>query len=179
MMAYFRLFASFFKIGLFTFGGGYAMLPMFERELVEKNKWITNEELLDYFAISQCTPGPIAVNTATFVGYKIKKNIGSAAATLGVIMPSIVIILIIAAVLSNFAGIPAVQHAFAGIRVAVGALIIKSVIKLIRSNVKSLFQAALCIASFIVVAFLGQSPVYVVIGAGIFGFAFGKWGGRK
>jgi chromate transporter len=113
------------------------------------------------------------------VGYKLKKIIGSIVATVGVIMPSVIVIMAIASILSNFADIPAVQHAFAGIRIAVGALIVRSVIKLTKSNVKNLFQVVLCIASFIVVAFLGQSPVYVVIGAGIFGFAYGKWGGRK
>ncbi len=170
-----KLYLSFFKIGLFTFGGGYAMLPMLERELVENKKWITNEEILDYFAIGQCTPGVIAVNTATLVGYKRSKVIGAVAATLGVVSPSVLIITIIAAVLSNFSGIPAVQHAFSGIRIAVCALITASVIKLIKSNVKSVLQIVLAVAAFIVVAVLGASPVWVVIGAALAGLVlFGK-----
>ncbi|HZJ78794.1 MAG TPA: chromate transporter [Clostridia bacterium] len=174
-----KLFISFFKIGLFTFGGGYAMLPMFERELVEKHTWVTNEEMLEYFAIAQCTPGVIAVNTATFVGYKKKKFFGVIAANLGVILPSLIIIVSIATLLKSFSHIPAVEHAFAGIRVAVGALIIKSVVKLMKSNVKKAFQVFLCIVAFVFVAFLGQSPVYVVIASAIFGLFAGKWGDRK
>ena len=97
-----ELYRSFFTIGALTFGGGYAMLPMLERELVEKHRWVTQEEILNYFAIGQCTPGVIAVNTATFVGYKLRKVVGGIVATLGVISPSIVIIVTIAALLSNF-----------------------------------------------------------------------------
>ena len=129
-----ELVVSFFKIGIMTFGGGYAMLPMLQRELVENRKWVTEEEILNYFAIGQCTPGVIAVNTATFVGYKRCKIPGAIFATIGVVLPSMIIITIIAAVLSNFAHIPAVQHAFAGIRIAVSALIVASVIKLIKTN---------------------------------------------
>ena len=171
-----RLFASFFKIGLFTFGGGYAMLPMLERELVEDRKWVTNEDILDYFAVGQCTPGVIAVNTATLVGYKRGKVSGAVIATLGVICPSLIIITVIAAVLSNFADIPAVQHAFAGIRVAVCALITAAVIKLVKSNVKSVVQILLAVAAFVVVAVLGASPVWVVVGASVAGLFLGRFG---
>ena len=114
-----ELYRSFFTIGALTFGGGYAMLPMLERELVEKHHWVTQEEILNYFAIGQCTPGIIAVNTATFVGYKRRKVVGGIVTTLGVISPSLIIITVIAALLSNFMDILWVQHAFAGIRVAV------------------------------------------------------------
>lgn len=161
----FALFSAFFKIGLFTFGGGYAMLPMLERELVENRKWITEEEILDCFAIGQCTPGVIAVNTATLVGFKRGKALGSIFATLGVVSPSLIIITLIAALLSNFSDIPAVKHAFAGIRVAVCALITASVIKLIKSNVRSAVQISVAVAAFIVVAVFGASPVWVVVGA--------------
>ena len=116
-----ELFRSFFMIGAMTFGGGYAMLPMLEREIVNKHKWGTQEELLDYFAIGQCTPGIIAVNTATFVGHKVKGVWGGIAATLGVVSPSLIIITVIAMVLENFMDILWVQNAFAGIRVAVCA----------------------------------------------------------
>ena len=101
------LFCAFFRIGLFTFGGGYAMLPLLQREIVEKKKWATEEEMLDYFAVGQCTPGVIAVNTATFVGFKEKKLSGAIFATLGIVSPSLVIITVIAALLSNFAHIAA------------------------------------------------------------------------
>ena len=102
MQILWTLYRAFFMIGALTFGGGYAMLPMLEREIVAKHKWATQEEILDYFAIGQCTPGIIAVNTATFVGYKQKGIIGGIVATLGVVSPSIVIIMVIAAVLTNF-----------------------------------------------------------------------------
>ena len=168
------LYRAFFTIGGLTFGGGYAMLPMLEREIVNKHKWSTNEELLNYFAIGQCTPGIIAVNTATFVGYKQKGIAGGIAATLGVISPSIVIIVLIAMLLENFMDILWVQHAFAGIRVAVCALIVSSVIKLAKSNLKKWWHIALAVAGFIVVAALGLSPVYVVIACAVLSFIFGK-----
>ena len=129
------LFFQFMKFGLFTFGGGYAMLPLLQREIVEKKKWATEEEMLDYFAVGQCTPGVIAVNTATFVGFKEKKLSGAIFATLGIVSPSLVIITVIAALLSNFAHIAAVQNAFAGIRVAVCVLIFNSIVKLWKKSV--------------------------------------------
>lgn len=175
----FALVVSFFKIGIMTFGGGYAMLPMLQRELVENRKWVTEEEILNYFAIGQCTPGVIAVNTATFVGYKRRKIPGAIFATIGVVLPSMIIITIIAAVLSNFAHIPAVQHAFAGIRIAVSALIVASVIKLIKTNVKSIAQIIIAVAAFVLVAVFGQNPVFAVIGAAVAGLCLGKWGERR
>ena len=135
-----ELVTTFFKIGILTFGGGYAMLPMLQREVVEKHKWATEEELLNYFAVGQCTPGVIAVNTATFVGYYQKGVLGGIVATVGVVLPSLIIITVIAMVLSNFAHIEVVQHAFGGIRIAVGAMIASSVINLIRKNVKTGFK---------------------------------------
>lgn len=174
-----ELVVSFFKIGIMTFGGGYAMLPMLQRELVENRKWVTEEEILNYFAIGQCTPGVIAVNTATFVGYKRCKIPGAIFATIGVVLPSMIIITVIAAVLSNFAHIPAVQHAFAGIRIAVSALIVASVIKLIKTNIKSIAQIIIAVAAFVLVAVLGQNPVFAVIGAAVAGLCLGKWGERR
>ena len=174
MKVLFDLFRAFFTIGALTFGGGYAMLPMLEREIVTKHSWATNEELLNYFAIGQCTPGIIAVNTATFVGYKIKGVIGGIVATLGVVAPSVVIITIIAMVLENFMDIGWVQNAFAGIRVAVCALITVSVVKLFKSNVKQHWHIALAIIAFVVVALLKFSPVYVVVACAVLSFIFGK-----
>ena len=176
-----QLFISFAKIGVMTFGGGLAMLPMLERELVENKKWVKTEEILDYYAVGQCTPGIIAVNTATFVGYKQSKVLGAIFATVGVVFPSVVIISVIAAVLSNFADIPAVQHAFAGIRIAVCALITSAVIKLAKSNVKNLVQIIIAVASFVIIAVFGASPVVVVIGSAVAGLVLGKFGlvGKK
>ena len=136
MNLYFDLFLTFAKVGVCTFGGGYAMLPILQREVVEKKGWATEEELTDYFAIGQCTPGVIAVNTATFIGQKYRGNLGGTIATLGVVFPSLVIITIIAAFLTNFAEIPVVQHALAGINAAVVAMIAVSVLKLGKSTVK-------------------------------------------
>lgn len=175
---YMDLFTSFFRIGLFTFGGGYAMLPMLERECVENHSWATRDELLDYFAIAQCTPGVIAVNTATFIGSKEKRSLGAAIATLGVICPSIIIILIIAAILTNFASLPAVGYAFNGIRVAVAVLILNAVIKLIRSNLKQPVSILICVLAFAASLF-SLSPVIIVLSAGAVGIAYGYFGRQK
>lgn len=175
----FDLFWTFCKIGALTFGGGYAMLPLIQREVVENKKWSTEKEILDYYAVGQCTPGVIAVNTATFIGFKIKGIIGGIVATLGVVFPSLIIILIIASFLENFANLSIVQSAFAGIRVAVVALIITTVIKLLKSSVKDYLGIIIAILTFIVSAFLGLSPVYVVIAAGLAGFISKSLRGEK
>lgn len=170
MKELFDLFWTFCKIGALTFGGGYAMLPLIQREIVENKKWSTEKGILDYYAVGQCTPGVIAVNTATFIGYKLKGIIGGIVATLGVIFPSIVIILIIATFLQNFADLAIVQSAFAGIRVAVVALIITTVVKLIKSSIKDYLGVIIAIIAFVISAFIGLSPVYVVIAAALTGF---------
>ncbi len=174
MKVLWELFRAFFTIGAMTFGGGYAMLPMLEREIVGKHKWATQEEILNYFAIGQCTPGIIAVNTATFVGYTTRGVLGGIVATLGVVAPSLVIITVIAMVLQNFMDILWVQNAFAGIRVAVCALITASVIKLVKTNVKKYWHIALAVIAFVVVVFIKLSPVYVVVGCAVLSFLFGK-----
>ena len=171
------IFKTFFLIGGMTFGGGYAMLPMLTREIVDKHHWATEEELLDYFAIGQCTPGIIAVNTATFIGYRRKGIVGSAFATLGVIAPSVLIILAIAALLSNFMEIEWIGHAFAGIRIAVCALITASVIKLCKTNVRGAVKIIIALVAFATVALLGWSPIYVTVAAAVFGAFF--YGRRK
>ena len=170
MKELFDLFWTFCKIGALTFGGGYAMLPLIQREIVENKKWSTEKEILDYYAVGQCTPGVIAVNTATFIGYKLRGIIGGIVATLGVIFPSIVIILIIATFLQNFADLAIVQSAFAGIRVAVVALIITTLVKLIKSSIKDYLGVIIAIIAFVISAFIGLSPVYVVIAAALTGF---------
>ena len=129
------LFLTFARVGVCTFGGGYAMLPILQRELVENKKWSTEEELADYYAVGQCTPGVIAVNTATFVGRSRAGIAGGIFATLGLVFPSIVIILVIAAFLQNFMHIQWVIHAFNGVRAGVVALILSSVIKLYKTSV--------------------------------------------
>ena len=154
MKELFDLFWTFCKIGALTFGGGYAMLPIIQREIVENKKWSTEKEILDYYAVGQCTPGVIAVNTATFIGFKIRGIIGGIVATIGVIFPSLIIILIIASFLQNFADMAIVQSAFAGIRVAVVALIITTVIKLLKSSVKDYLGIIIAIITFIISNFL-------------------------
>ena len=129
------LFFTFCRIGGLTFGGGYAMLPIIQKEIVEEKKWATEEEVLDYYAVGQCTPGIIAVNTATFIGYKVHGIIGAIVATLGVVFPSLIIITIIAALLKNFANYSIVQHAFSGIRVVVIALIVSAILKLAKTGI--------------------------------------------
>lgn len=163
------LFVTFAKMGAITFGGGYAMLPIIQKEVVEKKKWATNDEVVDYYAVGQCTPGVIAVNTATFIGYRLKGIAGGIVATLGVVFPSLVIIMVIAAFLKNFADFEIVKHAFGGIRVAVVALILSSIIKLWKSSIKNYIGVIIAVAAFIVGGILKISPVYIVIAAGIVG----------
>lgn len=170
------LFCAFFRIGLFTFGGGYAMLPLLQREIVEKKKWATEEEMLDYFAVGQCTPGVIAVNTATFVGFKEKKLSGAIFATLGIVSPSLVIITVIAALLSNFAHIAAVQNAFAGIRVAVCVLILNSIVKLWKKSVVDKLTFAVFLAVFLGSVLLSHvSPVVFIVAAAVLGIVVRVW----
>jgi len=163
------LFTSFFKIGAITFGGGLAMLPIMQREVVENKKWATEEELVNYYAVGQCTPGIIAVNTATFIGYKQKGILGAVIATFGVVCPSLIIIMSIAAFIQNFTDIVWIQNAFSGIRIAVAALITDAVIKLWKSGVKDVFGIVLFIISFIVSAVFKLSPVYMVAAGIILG----------
>jgi chromate transporter len=157
-------------MGCVTFGGGYAMLPIIEKELVDKHDWATMDEVMDYYAVGQVTPGVIAVNVSTFIGYKIKGTFGGILCTLAFVLPSLIIITLIAAFLTNFQDIPAVQHALVGIRVAVGALILQAVIKLFKSGVKNIPSFIISIAAFALSVFSGLSPVLLVVGAGLAGF---------
>ena len=154
-----ELYRTFAKIGCVTFGGGYAMLPILERELVEKRGWTSMEDLRDYFSIGQCTPGVIAVNVSTFIGEKRAGLPGALAATAGFLTGPIIIILIIAAFLTNFASYPLVQHAFAGIRVCVCVLIIQAVLRLWKKSVVDPFTLALYIIVFVLHAFGNLLPV--------------------
>lgn len=173
-----QLFVSFAKVGVMTFGGGYAMIPILERELVDKKGWASSEELMDYYAVGQCTPGVIAVNTATFIGQKRGGIIGGIIATLGVVFPSLVIITLIAGILTNFADIPAVKHAFAGIRVCVCVLIFNAVTKLWKKSVTDKVSLVLCLLVFIFSVFLDISPAIFVILCAAAGILFTKVGLR-
>ena len=137
MNFYLELFWTFAKVGVCTFGGGYAMLPILQREVVEKKGWVTDAEITDYYALGQCTPGIIAVNTSVFIGHQLRKIPGGVAAALGVVFPSFVVITVIAAFLANFADLPVVQHALAGINAVVVALIASSVVKLGKTTLKN------------------------------------------
>ena len=163
---YFQLFSTFAKIGAVTFGGGYAMLPILQREIVEKHKWCTEEDLLDYLAVGQCTPGIIAVNTATFIGCKTKGISGGIVATLGLVFPSLVIISVIYNILEAFQSNLYVRYALAGIQVAVAALITYSVIKLWRKSIVDMLTGAIAIATLVLMLVFGLSPIIFVI-AGI------------
>ena len=169
-----ELYISFVKIGFMTFGGGYAMLPILEREVVEKKKWATSEEILDYYAIGQSTPGIIAINTATFCGYKKAKNIGGVVASLGFITPSIIIITLISKFLENFSHIAAIQHAFSGIRIAVCALVLYSVIKMLKKNANTLDKFSVFLLTFLAIAVFNLSPVIIVISVAILGIILGR-----
>ena len=173
-----KLFAAFARVGVLTFGGGYAMIPMLEREIVDRHGWATSEELMDYYAVGQCTPGVIAVNTATFIGYKIAGNIGGVMATLGVVFPSFVIITVIAGIIQNFADIPAVRSAFAAIRVCVCVLIFNSVLKLWKGAVKDKAALVLCLLVFVLSIFFNISPIVFVVFCAAAGILFTRLGVR-
>ena len=173
-----ELYLAFVKLGCVNFGGGYAMLPLLERELVTKRGWTTMEELRDYFSIGQCTPGVIALNVSTFIGHKKRGIPGAIAATLGFLTGPIAIIIVIAAFLRNFADIEVVQHAFAGIRVCVCVLILQAVLRLWKSSVVDGFTLGIYLAIFALNAFSGSGllpfripAAVLVIAAGLAGLA--------
>ncbi len=171
------LYLAFFKIGMVNFGGGYAMLPLLEEELVKKKHWTSMDELMDYFAIGQCTPGVIALNVSTFIGHKKKGTAGAIASTIGFLSAPIVIILLIASFLTNFADLPIVKNAFAGIRVCVCILIIQAILRLWKKAVVDKMALALYLVIFFLAAFSKQLPISLpaaglVIMAGIFGIFF-------
>ena len=163
MRVLWELFVAFFKIGAFTFGGGYAMLPLIEKEIVEKRGYATSEEVMDYFAIGQCTPGVIAVNTATFVGHKKAGIKGAASATLGVVLPSLIIITTIAMFLSSVYKYPVVQHILSGIRVAVAVLIVNATYSMFKKGCKDIYTVILAVISFVAFAFFSLPPVLMIV----------------
>ena len=171
MKELFELFWLFAKMGSVTFGGGYAMLPILQRELVEKRGWVTNEELADYYAVGQCTPGIIAVNTSTFIGEKRRGVVGGIASTLGFVFPSIIIISLIAAFLSNFAELAVVRNAFAGIQACVCVLILNAVVKLMKGAVKNVPAILIYLAVLAASVFFGLSPIILVVASDLAGVA--------
>ncbi len=173
------LFWTFAKVGVMTFGGGYAMLPILQREVVEKKGWATDEELTDYFAIGQCTPGVIAVNTATFVGQKYAGIAGGIIATLGVVFPSLVIISALAKVITAYAHLAWVQHAFAGIRVCVCVLIFNAVLKLIKGAMKDIWCWGIFAVILVLSVLVDVSPVLYVVAAGLAGVILQAVKGRE
>lgn len=164
-----KLFVTFAKMGLFTFGGGYAMLPMIKREVVEKNGWATENEIMDYYAIGQVTPGVIAVNTSTFVGHKVKGLVGSIAATLGMIVPPIIIITLIAIFLKNFSDLKVVKYAFNGIRACVCVQVFEAIVMMAKKSLPD----KICLTIFILVIILSVTnildPTLLVVLAGVTG----------
>ncbi|MBO5160525.1 MAG: chromate transporter [Lachnospiraceae bacterium] len=163
------LFLTFGKIGTFTFGGGYAMIPLIQKEVVETKKWITTDDILEILAIAESTPGPIAINTATFVGYRIAGTLGAICATLGVVLPSFFIILALSYVIREFQELKPVQYAFLGIRAGVLALIIKAMWSMYAQCPKSILSYLLMLTAFIAVAFFNLSIFPVIIVCALIG----------
>ena len=163
------LFLTFAKVGVMTFGGGYAMLPILEREVVTNHNWTTSEQMLDYYAIGQCTPGVIAVNVSTFIGFKTRGVIGAIVATLGMLFPSLLIITSLASVLKMFQDNVYVQKAFGGIRIAVCALIASTIIKLAKKTIKGITAAIIMVVAFCLELFVGVSPAIIVLSVIAFG----------
>lgn len=164
-----QLFWTFFKIGAFTFGGGYAMIPLIQKEVVDNKKWISEQDILDIIAISESTPGPIAINSATFIGYRVAGFWGSFFSTLGVVLPSFLIILAISFVLRQFESLQVVKYAFAGIRAGVLALIVKALINMYKQCPKGLVTYIVAVLSFAVTVIFDVNILYVIIGCALFG----------
>ena len=163
------LFFTFLKIGAFTFGGGYAMIPLIQKEIVEKKKWMTDEDILGIVAIAESTPGPIAINAATFVGYRTAGFGGALLSTVGVVLPSFIIIAAISFVLRAFQNLAAVRYAFWGIRAGVLALIIKAMWSMYQQNKKGLMSYLIMALAFIAVAVFNIRVLWVIIGCAVLG----------
>ena len=174
-----QLFLTFAKVGVMTFGGGMAMLPILQREVVEDKGWATDEELVDYFAIGQCTPGVIAVNTATFIGQKHRGWLGGIVATLGVVFPSLVIISILAGLITNFSHLAWVQNAFAGIQVCVCVLIFNAVLKLWKGAVKDVWGLVIFLVILALSVFTKLSPIIYVLAAAVAGLLIKNLGAKR
>ncbi len=170
LIRYVQLFTAFFKIGLFTFGGGMSMLPMLQRELVESKQWLTEEEILNYFAIGQCTPGIIAVNVATFCGYKRAGLSGAIVSTIGIVCPSWIVITLIAGSISRFSDIVWIQRAMKGVYVAVAALLARAVFTFGKKIITDFVTAGIAVGAFLAMSVWNISGILIVLAAGIIGF---------
>lgn len=168
---FFNLFLTFLKIGAFTFGGGYAMIPLIQREMVDNKHWIEEKDILDIVAIAESTPGPIAINTATFVGYQVGGVFGSFCATLGTVLPSFVIILAISFILRKFENLAVVKYAFNGIRAGVLALIIKAFFSMYKQCPKNIVSYIIAAAAFIASAVFGANVLIIIICSALVGLA--------
>lgn len=164
-----QVFATFFRIGAFTFGGGYAMIPLIQHETVERQGWVSDDDILEIIAIAESTPGPIAINSATFVGYRTCGFLGAACATLGVVLPSFIIILAISYVLREFQEYRAVQYAFNGIRMGVLALLVKAMWNMFKKAPKKWVSYVVMTAAFVLTAFLNVPTIAVIVGCAVFG----------
>lgn len=169
MKKYLKLFATFFKIGLFTFGGGYAMLSLIHKESVEKNRWITEEDMNNIVVVAESTPGPIAINASTFIGYKVGKFLGSLISTLGVILPSLIIIILISIFLNYFENSSIIKYTFEGIRAAIIILMFEAIIKLSKPLKKNALFYALAITSFSLNFFFNVNAILIIISGIIIG----------
>lgn len=174
MHTYIRLFLVFAKIGVMTFGGGYGMIPIIRRETVESRPWMTEDEFADMTAVGQCTPGVIAVNMATYVGYKHAGALGGIIATLGIVFPSTIIITIVAIFLRTLTQYAVVQSAFAGIRVAICAMIIKTVLQLRKTGINDLAAAVVFLVVLVLSVFIGIHPAILAITSGVFGVVYNR-----
>ena len=175
LVIYMDLFQTFFRIGLFTLGGGYAMIPLIEAEVVEKRRWIDKTMFMDLIAVAQSCPGVFAINLSIFIGYRLRGICGATAATLGTAMPSLLIILAIAMFFQNFQDVPWVAAAFAGIRPAVVALIAIPTWNMARSSGISLMNCWVPIGSAMLIWLLGVNPIYIILAAGVGGYLYGQF----
>ena len=174
-----QIFFSFARVGALTFGGGYAMLPLLQREMVERRGWLNDGDIGDHYALSQCSPGLIAVNMAVYIGYPLRGPAGALAAALGVIAPSVLVILLLASLLQRFAGIELMGHAFAAIRAAVAALVLQSVYRLYKSGVKDKPTLVIFTLALITGVLNIVNPVFVIMAAAVAGIAVRAAGKRK
>ena len=173
------LFSSFIRIGALTFGGGYAMIPLIQKEVAEKRKWITDKEILDIIAIAESTPGPIAVNAATFIGYKTAGFFGALGATVGVVLPSFLIIAAVSFVLRHFENLKVVKFAFEGIRAGVLALIVKALVSMYKQCPRNRISHIIAIFAFLCVAFFGVNVLIVIIICAVIGLAYSIMAERR
>lgn len=174
-----RLFAVFLKIGAFTFGGGYAMLPLIQKEITEKRGWMTDDDVLEIVAIAESTPGPIAVNAATFVGFRVYGFRGALLATLGVVLPSFLVIYAVSFVLRQFSDLAVVQYAFNGIRAGVLALLLKALLSMYRQSPKGAVSYAVMAGAFVLTAFCGVDAVLVILASATVGLLSARMAKRR